>query len=331
MTRPTDNYDTPWKHMLEDYFEQFMHFFFPTAHAAIDWSRGYEFLDKELQQIVRDAELGQRLVDKLVKVWRIDGDAAWVLIHIEVQSQEESTFPQRMFVYHYRIYDRYGVQVVSLAVLSDERATWRPNRFKTELWGCGLQFYFPIVKLLDYREQWELLEASRNPFATVVMAHLKTQETRQNATTRSQWRWALTRRLYERGYSRQEIINLIRFINWMMQLPPELETQFWTELHAYEEAQRMPYITYIEEKAEERGEERGRHEGRQEERLETITLALELKFGDDGLHLLPTLQQLATTAPMRDLYAAIILSLTLDDLTQRIAQISAQYPPQAGA
>jgi hypothetical protein len=61
-----------------------MAFFFPQAHAEIDWPRGYEVLDKELQQVVRAAETGRRVVDKLVKVWRRDGQEAWVLIHVEV-------------------------------------------------------------------------------------------------------------------------------------------------------------------------------------------------------------------------------------------------------
>jgi hypothetical protein len=30
-----------------------MAFFFPKAHAQIDWSAGYEFLDKELQKITK--------------------------------------------------------------------------------------------------------------------------------------------------------------------------------------------------------------------------------------------------------------------------------------
>jgi len=64
---PTD-YDSPWKEILERYFSEFMLFFFPEAHEAIDWTKGYAFLDKELQQVVRDAETGARHVDKLVQV-----------------------------------------------------------------------------------------------------------------------------------------------------------------------------------------------------------------------------------------------------------------------
>ena len=55
-----DDYDTPWKEALEQYFDAFIAFFFPQVHASIDWESGYEFLDKELQQVARDAELGKR-------------------------------------------------------------------------------------------------------------------------------------------------------------------------------------------------------------------------------------------------------------------------------
>ncbi len=82
------------------YFQEFMVFFFPRAAEEIDWSRGYTFLDKELQQVTRDAELGKRLADKLVQVWRKDGEDAWVLVHIEVQGQERPNFAKRMFVYN---------------------------------------------------------------------------------------------------------------------------------------------------------------------------------------------------------------------------------------
>jgi len=71
--------------------------------------------------VVREAELGRRLVDKLVKVWRKDGGEVWVLSHIEVQGEEETDFAERMYVYNYRIFDRYRHQVASLTVLADGR------------------------------------------------------------------------------------------------------------------------------------------------------------------------------------------------------------------
>jgi hypothetical protein len=210
MTELRDQFDSPWKEILEVYFEDFILFFFPLVHAEIDWSRGYDFLDQELAQVVRDAELGKRLADKLVKVWKISGEETWVLVHIEIQSQEEGRFGERMFVYYYRLRDKYDLPIASLAILGDERETWRPQPFQDELWGCEVSFRFPIIKLLDYLPRWAELEESQNPFAIVVMAHLKTKETRNDAVARKEWKFRLTKGLYERGYGRQDILNLFR-------------------------------------------------------------------------------------------------------------------------
>ena len=100
------DYDSPWKEILDAFFEDFMAFFFPQAHAAIDWQRGTEFLDKELQKITADAALGRRYADKLVKLWLKGGTEVWVLIHVEVQGDQESGFELRIYVYNRRIFER---------------------------------------------------------------------------------------------------------------------------------------------------------------------------------------------------------------------------------
>src|SRR5204863_8331918 len=102
-TAPMPDYDSPWKEMLDGYFPAFIAFFFPEAHADIDWTRGYESLDTDLQQIVRDAALGTRLADKLMKVWRRDGTEQIVLIHTEIQGTREADFAKRIYVYNYRL------------------------------------------------------------------------------------------------------------------------------------------------------------------------------------------------------------------------------------
>ncbi|MEH1934424.1 MAG: hypothetical protein V7L14_12040 [Nostoc sp.] len=43
-----------------------------------------------------------------------------------------------------------------------------------------------IVKLLEYEQHQSELEASRNPLATVVMAHLEAMETRNDRIERKQ-------------------------------------------------------------------------------------------------------------------------------------------------
>ena len=66
---PHAEYDSPWKEIIEQYFPDFMRFFFKQAYGEIDWKRPYAFLDQELQKIIPDSETGNRRVDKLVKVF----------------------------------------------------------------------------------------------------------------------------------------------------------------------------------------------------------------------------------------------------------------------
>jgi hypothetical protein len=78
------------------------------------------------------------------------------------------------------------------------------------------------------------------------MAHLKAQETRYDENDRKSWKLSLTRRLYEKGYQRADILNLFQVIDWMMQLPQALEQEFWQAIEQYEAERRMPYITSVE-------------------------------------------------------------------------------------
>ena len=329
------DYDSPWKEVLEIYFEQFAQFFFPNAHADIDWLRGYEFLDKELQKVVHDSSLGRRYGDKLARVWLLNGEEAWVLIHVEIQGQVEPAFDERIFVYHYRLFDRYQHKVVSLVVLADAQPTWRPGHYGYSLWGCEISFRFPTVKLHDYGMRWDELVAYDNPFATVVMAHLKAQETRRDDEQRKLWKITLIRRLYERGYKREDVLNLFRFIDWVLVLPETVENEIWRVVTEMEEAQHMTYITSIERIGMKRGYESGRLEGKQEGiqqgvqqgiqqgiqqgeeiglrqgLLTGIALGLELKFGFDAVSVLPEVYKIEDVDVLRALQEGLRTAKTL--------------------
>jgi hypothetical protein len=220
------------------------------------------------------------------------------------------------------LFDRYHRLVASLAVLGDEREGWRPERFGYELWGCEVGFRYPVVKLLDYRDRWQELEASRNPFAVAVMAHLKTQETRHDARERQRWKLSLVRGLYERGFGREEIVDWFRFVDWLMRLPPVLEEGFWRQLREYEEQARMPYITSVERIGYQKGRQEGRQEGLREGieqgiregLLAGIELGLELRFGGEGLRLLPEIRELTDLAALRAVHEGLKSARTADDL-----------------
>lgn len=130
------DYDSGWKEVISLYFKDFIKFFFPDIYDEIDFEAGFEFLDKEFNKIVKDSTEKKRYVDKLVKVYLKSGQEKWLLIHIEVQSDYEKEFAQRLYIYHYRISDRFNKEVITLAILTDKNKNYRPNIYKEGRWGC---------------------------------------------------------------------------------------------------------------------------------------------------------------------------------------------------
>jgi hypothetical protein len=146
-----------------------------------------------------------------------DGGEQWVLVHLEVQGWHDLDFAERIFVYNYRVYDRYRRPVASLALLEDDSKRWRPDSFGYSLLGCDMRIDFPVVKLLEFPGQIDELQSHPNPFALVTAAHLLARQTRDNAHWRRRAKWQLTKRLCQRGWSRQRIIDLYCVIDWMME------------------------------------------------------------------------------------------------------------------
>ena len=292
-----------------------MEFFFPSAHAQIDWSRGYEFLDKELQKITADAALGRRVVDKLAKVWLKNGQELWVLVHVEVQGQRETDFAQRIYVYHSRLFNRFNAPVATFVIFTDEEENWRPAVYETELLGTELRLKFVTAKLTDFRQRMEELEQSANPFAVVVQTHLIAQQTRGDDRERMRQKLAQTKRLYQRGFNKKQIIGLYRFIDWVLILPDDMATEFKDELNVFEETQKMQYVTSIERIGMKKGMQVGSHT----QAMKTALRQLQRRFGalDEAaqthIRALPLDQ-------LEDLSDALLDFSTLVDLTAWLQQ-----------
>ena len=329
MTKASTELDNPWKDIIELYFADFMRFFFPQVYKQIDWNRACEFLDKELQKVVRDAKMKRRLADKLVKVWLKNGKDALLYIHIEVQAHKEEDFPERIFIYHYRLYDRYGRRVISLAILGDSNKDWKPKSYGYKLMGCSLSFRFPIVKLTDYKDKEKMLEKSNNPFAIVVRTHLKGLETHNASKKRFDVKVELFKALHEANYSEQQILDLFRFMDWVLALPKGLEQQFNNFAKQYEDEKNMPYVTSIERIAREEGREEGRDEGLDEGRKEGIQLMLQnsreyvvdtlrLRFKRVPKSLANMIQAINDTTVLSTLHQEAILSDSLSSFKQLV-------------
>ena len=269
--------DNGWKEMLDGFFDSFVAFFFPNIHADIDWSRGYEFKDKELPQLGREHATGKRIADKLVKVWLKDGRETWLLIHIEIQGRPEKQFNQRTYIYNYRIFDKETREVISLVVVTSSGGA-RVGKYETSRWGFRLTCEFPVVSVTNYRGREDELRESPNPFALVVLAQLKLLEAKGDPQKKLTAKRELIRGLLRRRRDQKYIIGLLRFLDWVMVLPPELEQQLNYELE--EERKKMPYVTSWERMGIEQG------------KLEMVLHLLAIKIGELGEEMTARIKQL---------------------------------------
>jgi len=188
--------------------------------------------------------------------------------------------------------------VATLAVLADRHAAWRPGRFAYDLFGCRVCLEIPVVKLLDYEARWDLLEQSPNPFAVVVMTHLKAQATYRDAAGRLHWKLNLVKMLYRRGYSKADILELFRFIDWLMALPDEMETAFTDTLRAFEEEMKMPYVTSVER----RGIQQGLQQGLVQNAREAVVDILEVRFETVSHSIVKTVQEMDDLSMLKILH-----------------------------
>ncbi len=125
-------------------------------------------------------------------------------------------------------------------------------------------FNFPIVKLLDFEVKLDELEQSKNLFASVILAHLMTIRTARDPSNRYELKLRILRALYTRGVAADDVRQLFRVIDWLMELPPKLEIQFRMEIDKIESEHNMPYITSVERLARIEGLEQGLEQGRNE-------------------------------------------------------------------
>jgi hypothetical protein len=215
-----------------------------------------------------------------------------------------------MCVYNSRIFDAHLRDVVSLAVLADDHPNWRPAAYRRGLWGCSVGMTFPAAKLLDFQGRDAELEASHNPFAKVVLAHLKTLATRGDPGERRDWKLRIACGLHECGFGPEEIQELLKLVDWLMELPTALQRDYAKQLYEYEEGRHMPYYTGTARII----------------MLDMLEDLLRDKFGDEGVKLMPAIEALNDGEKYKALNRAIAAATTLDEVRQACAAASAPAP-----
>lgn len=277
--------DLLWKGIIEELFEDVLHFFYPDFVDEIDFTQPYEFLDKELQKLTPEADSRNRRADMLVKVFLKNGEEQWLLIHIEVQGYRDDDFPLRMYIYNYRSFDRFNKNVVGLAILTDNDATFRPTYYERKRWNSTVRYDFESYKLLDYEE--EDFEKSKNPFATVMQIArnaldnegLKSDEDLLNLKIQ------LFRKMLHKGFRKHIIREIVNFINHYVSFEKtDFYDKFEEEVFSISKNEANMTLTELIQKERIKvAKEEGLHTGISKERRKVILNLLKKDFSIDDI------------------------------------------------
>jgi predicted transposase YdaD len=265
--------DSLWKGILEDLFADFLRFFFSNADEIFDMKKGFEYLDKEMAQIAVESDPeSPKYVDKLVKAYTREGNEQWVLVHVEVQGYADKHFEERMYMYNYRIFDRYRQRITAIVLLTDRDGKFHPTAYHSEFLGTEIRYQFNTYKVLNQSE--DALQKSRNPFAFVILtALLALKRSRLTDEALLDLKLALTRNLLERNFSKSTIRGIFYFIrNYVAFADPGNNINFDEAIDSITQKSRhMGIVEMIKERETRKILQQGKAEGKVEEVRNLIT------------------------------------------------------------
>ena len=258
--------DTLWKGIIEDLVEDFVRYFFTDFIEQIDFSNGFTFLDKELEQLFPKSESKKRHADKLFRAQLLNGAEQWFLVHVEVQGYADPDFATRMFEYAYRIKDRYKKPLTALAIYTNENRKYHFTEYYESFMGSEITYRFNTYVLVD--KQVEDLHRPNNLFGLVMevafedlLNRNKTDLDRLNFKTR------LVKRLLKQGIDRLKIRRLLAFIKYYTNFErKEFFLKFEEGIYKITKPRKAmgieeAILNYVEEKGIEKGIEKGKEEG----------------------------------------------------------------------
>lgn len=202
--------DELWKAAIEEFFVDFLAFFYPELLPKIDFSQEFDFLDKDLPKLFPKAEEIDRKADRIVKIPLVNGKIQWLIIHVEVQGYKDPNFARRMFTYYYRLADRFDVPIATLVIYSDKNQQNRVTRYEASCLNTHLVYEFDTYVIADHTE--EEYESIQNPFAIIFQTALLGIMVNKKDEELLEMKIQLFRKLLEKGYDKKRIQLIATFI-----------------------------------------------------------------------------------------------------------------------
>jgi hypothetical protein len=291
------DHDGYWKEAFDRFLPLLLALLAPDLHRAIDFARGYESVEVELNPDSGGAATTKLFPDRLYRVRLRSGAPAVLFLHFEFQSRSEPEFEQRMYVYHARLFLHLRADVVSLALLADPDPSFRPHRFRWQAFGNTLVFRFRSVKLLDFMGREEEFLASGDPAAillTIKLLDLRITDEERRLAAKKRVLRTLVRTFREHEITAE----LTRFLIQGILLQRPARQEFHAEIRRLEKEYSMRFSTIYEDEARAEGKAEGRAEGRAEAQQQSVLRVLRARFGELPLDVVQRVASMRETEPL---------------------------------
>jgi len=293
---PPIDHDRLFKELLATFFQDFIELFFPQVAAVIDFGH-IKFLQ---QEVFTDVTAGEkRKVDLLVET-KLRGEYAdedgLIIIHPESQATRQPEFPERLFVYFSRLYEKYRRRIVPIAIFSYDgypRVT-EPDEFSVTLPFLDV-LHFRYYSLELRKLQWREYASRDNPVAAALLSKMHYNEKECVQVKLEVYRMIARLQL---DPAREQLIS--GFFETYMQLTEPEEQQLRQELHKlepHEEEWIMRIMTSYERKGWIEGEKAGEVKGKIEMLCKYVTAC----FPESASELQGQLQQIKEAAILEHL------------------------------
>ena len=167
MIKAALDHDRWFKELITTFFEEFILAFFPDVYEHLDFQH-VTFLNQEVFTDVIKGD--KRTVDLLVET-KLKGKNSLIIIHIEPQSTYQKEFNDRMFIYFSRLYEKYRLPIVPIAIFSYDKVKSEKNSFTIDFpFKNVLSFQFFTLQLKQ--KNWRDFVKHPNPVALALLGKM---------------------------------------------------------------------------------------------------------------------------------------------------------------
>jgi len=242
---------------------------------------------------------------------RVEHEGREYLLHIEFQLKHEAELPRRMQLYHALLGEQFGMPVLSLVLYLRPRRGPLPEAYEVRLGGQVVnRFRYPVVRLWDYVE--EIRRGRYRELAPLLPMLVGEPDEGVLEVERAL--------ILEEPDARKR--------GDLLALAVAIAARYFDKAFLWrffrEEVAMMREASFIEDWIEEgmqKGLQRGLRQGLREGLLAGIELGLELKFGAEGLKLLPEIARIEDPAILRTVHEGLKVVTSLEELRDLYAHL----------